>query len=188
MKLAKKRLISWVLLAFLLAVAALLLRTGYNRFQKSFYPLRYTEHVEKYAKEYQLEPALVYAVIRSESNFDADAKSRSGALGLMQMMPDTFDWLQEKENDSYSEEDLFRPEVSIRYGCLYLSMMMEKYGSLRTALCAYNAGSGTVDGWLKDSRYSSDGKNLSRIPYEETKNYADAVLKSYDRYKKLYQL
>lgn len=188
MKLSKKFFRSCVLLAVLLFGAVLLLRAGYNRFQKSIYPLRYAEYVEKYAQEYHLEPALVYAVIRSESNFDAGARSRSGALGLMQMMPDTFNWLQEIQKDTYSEEDLFRPEVNIRYGCRYLSMMVEKYGSLRTALCAYNAGSGTVDGWLRDSRYSSDGKNLSRIPYEETQNYADAVIKSYDKYKELYQL
>jgi soluble lytic murein transglycosylase len=172
----------------LLAASVLILRAGYDRLQKSFYPLRYTEYVEKYAKEYHLEPALVYAVIRSESNFDENARSRSGALGLMQMMPDTFNWLQESQKDSYSEADLFRPEVNIRYGCCYLSMMVEKYGSLRTALCAYNAGSGTVDGWLKDSRYSSDGKNLIRVPYGETQKYADAVVQSYEKYKKLYQL
>ncbi|QAT49510.1 lytic transglycosylase domain-containing protein [Caproiciproducens sp. NJN-50] len=188
MKFSKRFFRSYTLLAILLVGAVLLLRAGYDRFQKSFYPLRYTEYVEKYAQEYHLEPALVYAVIRSESNFDADARSRSGACGLMQLMPDTFDWLQESQKDTYSEEDLFRPEVNIRYGCRYLSMMAERYGSLRTALCAYNAGSGTVDGWLKDSRYSADGKNLKRIPYEETQNYADSVLQSYDKYKKLYQL
>lgn len=188
MKFSRKFLKSCILMTVLLVGAALLLRLGYDRFQKSFYPLRYTEYVERYAKEYHLEPALVYAVIRSESNFDEDARSRSGACGLMQLMPDTFDWLQESQKDTYTEKDLFRPEVNIRYGCRYLSMMMERYGLLRTALCAYNAGTGTVDGWLKDSRYSADGKNLTRIPYEETRNYADSVLQSYDKYKKLYQL
>ncbi|MCI1966810.1 MAG: lytic transglycosylase domain-containing protein [Oscillospiraceae bacterium] len=188
MKFLKRFLLICVLLLILLVVAVLILRAGRNRLQKSLYPLRYTEYVEQYAEEYHLEPALVYAVIRSESNFDADAKSRSGALGLMQMMPDTFQWLQEKEDTSYSDEDLFRPEVNIRYGCRFLSMMIEKYRVVRTALCAYNAGSGTVDGWLGDSQYSADGKNLDYIPYKETRKYADKVMEGYETYKELYQL
>mgnify|MGYP000928633368 CR=1 FL=1 len=190
MKSAKKKKLwkSGILLAVLLATAALLLRIGYIQFQKSVYPLRYTEYVDKYAEKYKLDPALVYAVIRSESNFDVDAKSHSGAMGLMQLMPDTFQWLQKKEGDRYSDQALFRPEVNIQYGCRYLSMMVQRYRSLRTALCAYNAGSGKVDGWLKDSRYSSDGKNLSQIPYSETRNYANSVLKNYTQYKKLYRL
>ncbi|WP_411678103.1 lytic transglycosylase domain-containing protein [Caproicibacter sp.] len=190
MKRSKKKKLwkSAVLLAALLIAAALVLRIGYNRFEKSVYPLRYSDYVEKYAGEYGLEPALVYAVIRSESNFKAEAESRSGALGLMQLMPDTFNWLQESQNDHYTEQDLLQPEVNIRYGCRYLSMMVTKYGVLRTALCAYNAGSGTVDGWLKNSEISPDGKNLTRIPYSETRNYADAVMNSYEKYKKLYQI
>jgi soluble lytic murein transglycosylase len=188
MKLSKRSIKSVLFWAVLLIAAVVLLRAGYDRFQKSLYPLRYTEYVEKYAREYDLDPALVYAVIRSESNFDADAKSRSGALGLMQLMPETFQWLQESENENYSEEDLFRPDVNIRYGCRYLSMMLQKYGVLRTALCAYNAGTGTVDGWLQDPQLSPDGKNLSQIPYRETQNYADAVEDSYAIYQKLYHI
>lgn len=188
MKFSKKLWRSGVLLAALLVAAAVLLRLGYDRFQKSVYPLRYSELVEENAKENGLEPALVYAVIRAESSFDPDARSRAGALGLMQLMPETFDWLQQQSGTQYSEQDLFRPEVNIRFGCRFLAMMTEKYGVRRTALCAYNAGSGAVDSWLKDPGLSSDGKNLSRIPYPETANYADAVEQNYDRYKKLYNL
>ncbi|MFU0833636.1 MAG: Lytic transglycosylase domain-containing protein [Oscillospiraceae bacterium] len=188
MKFSKRYYKSVLLLVVLLVVAVVLLHAGYIRFQKSLYPLRYTEYVEKYAQEYNLDPALVYAVIRSESNFNADAESRSGALGLMQLMPDTFQWLQESENESYSDENLLQPDINIRYGCRYLSMMLEKYGVLRTALCAYNAGTGTVDSWLKDPQLSPDGKNLSKIPYPETENYANAVETSYAKYQKLYHI
>lgn len=188
MKFPRRNFKSVLLLVILLAAAVVLLRVAYNSFQKSLYPLRYTEYVETYAQAYDLDPALVYAVIRSESNFNADAKSRSGALGLMQMMPDTFQWLQESEHDSYSDEALLRPDINIRYGCRYLSMMLEKYGILRTALCAYNAGTGTVDGWLEDPQLSPDGKNLSQIPYRETENYANAVEDSYAKYQKLYHI
>ena len=188
MKLTRRLWRSGVLLAALLIAAAVLLRLGYNQFQKSVYPLRYSELVEENAKEYDLEPALVYAVIRAESSFDPDAHSRAGALGLMQLMPETFDWLQEQSGTQYTEQDILRPEVNIRFGCRYLSMMTQKYGVRRTALCAYNAGGGAVDSWLEDPQLSSDGKNLNRIPYPETANYADAVEQNYDQYKKLYDL
>ena len=188
MKFSKRLWRSGVLLAALLVAAAVLLRLGYNRFQRSVYPLRYSELVEENAKENGLEPALVYAVIRAESSFDPDARSRAGALGLMQMMPETFDWLQQQSGTRYAEQDLLRPEVNIRFGCRFLSMMMRKYGVRRTALCAYNAGSGAVDSWLGDPQISSDGKNLSHIPYPETANYVGAVEQNYDKYKKLYNL
>lgn len=186
----RKRLLrTGIVFVVLLAAAAVLLHAGYIRFQKSVYPQKYPDLVGKSAEQYGLEPELVYAVIRAESSFDPDAQSRAGALGLMQLMPETFDWLQQKEGGgiAYTEEDLFRPEINIKYGCRFLSMMTRKYGVLRTALCAYNAGAGTVDGWLKDARYSADGKNLDRIPYEETRNYADAVEQNYLQYKKLYE-
>lgn len=188
MKFSKKLWRSGLLLAAAFIAAAVGLRLGYTNFEKSVYPLRYSNYVEKYAEEYQLEPALVYAVIRSESNFDENAKSHAGAVGLMQLMPETFLWLQESQDEHYSEDALLLPEVNIRYGCRYLAMMVERYGVLRTAICAYNAGSGTVDGWLNDRKLSSDGKNLGTIPYRETQNYADAVLQSYQKYKKLYQM
>lgn len=173
----------------LLAAAALLLRAGYVRFQKSAYPQKYPEIVGKSAEKYGLEPELVYAVIRAESNFDPDARSRAGALGLMQLMPETFDWLQRKQDGKivYAREDLLRPEVNVDYGCRYFSMMIKKYGVLRTAACAYNAGTGAVDEWLADAALSPDGKNLRRVPYEETRNYADAVERNYEQYKKLYR-
>jgi soluble lytic murein transglycosylase len=176
------------LLLTTLVIVVLLLWMGYIQRQKFIYPLRYTEYVEWCAEEYDLEPALIYAVIRSESSFNEDAKSPSGALGLMQIMPDTFEWLQEGEGENYSSEDLFQPEINIRYGCRYLSMMFRKYGILRTALCAYNAGPGTVDGWLGDSGLSPDGKNLMQIPYPETRNYVNAVERDYKKYKELYKI
>ena len=185
----KRILRTGIVFAVVLAAAALLLRAGYIRFEKSVYPRKYSDVVEKSARRYGLEPELVYAVIRAASSFDPDVRSRAGALGLMQLMPETFDWLQEKEGGgtAYTEQDLFRPEVNVEYGCRFLSMMTKKYGVLRTALCAYNAGTGAVDGWLADARYSADGKNLKRIPYEETRNYADAVEQNYLEYKKLYR-
>ena len=153
------------------------------------YPQKYTLQVEKYAAEFGVEEPLVYAVIRTESNFRSDAQSHAGAVGLMQLMPSTFDWLQEKLDGEilYTSDALTDPDVNIRYGTYLLSCLLEQYdGNMSTAVAAYNAGSSTVNGWLADSACSSDGKTLSVIPYEETKNYVDRVEGAYDKYKMIY--
>lgn len=178
------------------AIAAALLLLGwfflnreYKYFMRSAYPLKYSDIVAKEATKNNLDPAMVYSVIKAESNFDPDAKSRAGAIGLMQLTPDTFDWLQTKlkTDEKYTENDLYTPEINIRYGCKFLSILFNKYSKQATALCAYNAGIGTVNAWLKDPDISKDGVTLDKIPFEETRNYVEIVLKNYENYKKTYQ-
>ena len=153
-----------------------------------FYPQEYAEQVSKYAKEFKVEEPLVYAVIRTESGFRPDVESEVGAMGLMQLMPSTFEWLQERLDgeviyDTYSLTD---PDISIRYGTYLLSILLEQYEVQNTAIAAYNAGTTTVDGWLQDSSLSPDGKTLTEIPYSETDTYVDRVSDAYDMYKQLY--
>ena len=102
----------------------------------------------------------------------------------MQIMPETFFWLQ-KNNSAYEmdENHLKDPKVNIEYGTYLLSLLQKKYCEKRTALCAYNAGIGNVDKWLKNKDYSDDGKNLKVIPFKETKNYVDDVINSEQKYK-----
>ena len=186
----KKLLISLLILAILAVTAVLLIRWSHKRFLQQMYPRTYAEIVVKESKECSLDQNFVYAVIRQESNFNPDAESHAGAIGLMQLTPDTFDWLQytEKtsEKDRLSKNALYQPEVNIRYGCRFLSILMKKYGSRRTALCAYNAGQGRVDSWLKNKSVSKDGKNLDSIPYPETANYAKRVEDNLRQYEELY--
>ncbi len=153
---------------------------------KKYHPLEYSEYVEKYAEEYAVSKELVYAVIKTESKFTSDAVSESGAVGLMQIMPDTFTWLCEKNSDSNNNPDLlYTPEVNIKYGVMYLSMLYTDFGSWETALAAYNAGPNKVKSWLNNSDYS-DGERLINIPYEETENYVKKVLNARDAYRELY--
>lgn len=189
MKKHKKLLITCAALAVLIVVVIFLLRWSHTRFLQKMYPRTYSEIVVKEAKQNSLDPNLVYAVIRQESNFDPDAASNAGAIGLMQLTPDTFEWLQKKESsDSVNSKDtLYQPSVNIRYGCRFLSLLLKKYGIRRTALCAYNAGMGRVDTWLKDSKTSKDGKNLDSIPYPETRNYALKVEQNFQQYQELYK-
>lgn len=155
--------------------------------EKTSYPQKYSEYVEKAAKEYSLEPALIYAVIRTESNFDPEAQSSVGACGLMQIMPSSFEWLQQLRGceGTYTSDDLFTPEICIDYGSYLLKYFYDLYGDEQCAVAAYNAGF-VVSDWLENSEYSSDGKTLDNIPYPETSDYVDKVDSAKKMYIKLY--
>ena len=154
-----------------------------------FYPQKYSAEVERYSERFGVSEPLVYAVIRTESGFREDVESYAGAVGLMQLMPETFEWLQGKLNGDvvYTADSLKDADVNICYGTYFLSYLLERYGDESTACAAYNAGTTTVDGWLSDSRYSSDGYTLSAIPYPETENYVKKVRDAEEIYTKLLQ-
>ncbi|MDF2632495.1 MAG: lytic transglycosylase protein [Caproiciproducens sp.] len=189
MKVFKKVIVTCIILVVLLLLGYFALNRANDYFMKKSYPLEYSDIVAKEATANHLDPALVYSVMKAESNFNPDAQSHAGAIGLMQLTPDTFAWIQTKlkSEAKYTEQDLYTPEVNIRYGCKLLSMLLDKYSQTGTALGAYNAGIGTVNSWLKNPDISKDGTSLDNIPYAETKNYVSAVLKNYDNYRKLYQ-
>lgn len=151
---------------------------------ESIYPVKYKTQVEKYAEEYKLDKALVYAVIKTESNFIEEAESGVGAMGLMQIMPSTFEWLQSmtKGEVTMDSDSLLDADVNIEYGCIFLQFLLDRYSEENTAVAAYNAGFGAVDGWLEDTSYSKDGKNLDYIPYPETSNYVDKVVEAKKHY------
>ena len=156
---------------------------------KFFYPQKYSEQVERSSREFGVDEALIYSVMRTESGFRPEVESHAGAIGLMQLMPATFDWLQERLEGEikYSADSLKNPDINVRYGTYFLSILKEQYGAdIYTISAAYNAGSSSVDSWLSDRSYSSDGVKLMNIPYKETKDYAEKVLKTYELYKKLY--
>ena len=179
------------LTSFLLILTVVLGIIIYNTVHlalQTVYPLKYSELVEKYSAEYNLDEAFVYAVIETESGFNKDAVSEVGARGLMQIMPDTFKWLKSKTGEKLPDDALFEPEVSIRYGCFLLRYLLDEFENEKTALAAYHAGVGRVKKWLRDPEYSDDGKTVARIPYETTKNYTEKVMKTYHRYIKLYDL
>lgn len=160
-----------------------------NKVMGVFYPQKYSEYVTKYSEQYSVDESLVYAVIRTESSFREDVQSSAGAMGLMQIMPDTFVWLQDVEDNGaqYLDSDLLNPQINIKYGTYYLSILLEHYnGNEKLALAAYNGGMTNVDNWLEDDRYSSDGKNLNSIPYKETSKYVERVEKTKQMYETIY--
>lgn len=153
---------------------------------KILYPRRYIEFVEIYAERNNLSEEFIFAVIECESGFDRQAESYLGAQGLMQIMPETFLWLQEKRGESLPEESIFEPETAIDYGCYFYGMLMERFGDERLAVAAYHAGASSVDEWLADKKYSPDGETLTDIPYPSTKQYVDKVMRVKNIYHKLY--
>jgi soluble lytic murein transglycosylase len=136
-------------------------------FERIRYPLRYSEYVRVHAREHHLDPALLAAVIYQESKFNSDAKSSSGAIGLMQLTPATARGIAIRTHGSaFHTQDLYNPEINIRYGAWYLDNLFQKYGSERLVLAAYNAGQGNVDRWRA---------NGEPIQFPETKAYVERV-------------
>lgn len=156
-----------------------------NAIGQKIYPVKYSEYVEKAARDYGLDPALIYAVIRTESKFDPNCESHAGAVGLMQMMPESFKWVQKLRKTSLDESELEEPSVNIDYGCYLLKYFLKHYKDERCAIAAYNAGF-VVSDWLKNKKYSSDGKTLENIPYKETEKYVKKVEHAKDMYNKIY--
>jgi len=151
------------------------------------HPLEYEEEIYLYSEEFGVDPFLIMGLIHTESAFDSQAESYAGAMGLMQIMPDTGEWLAEKMNiEDFSTDMLLTADFSIRMGSFYLSMLIDYYGTTDTALAAYNAGMGTVSAWLQDSSYSYNGETLYYIPYTETREYVVKVNTAAEKYRELY--
>lgn len=154
--------------------------------EHALYPREYSEIVRREAAAYDLDENLVYAMIKAESDFNAQAKSSAGALGLMQMTPGTFEWMQTKLRETHDTDALFEPKVSIRYGCALIRLLLDEYEDLTVALAAYNAGMGNVTSWLSDAEYSADGVTLKAIPFGETRHYVERVLRYKENYEIIY--
>lgn len=151
------------------------------------YPKQYKDLVEKYSVEYDVPEDVIYAVILNESHFDATAVSTIGASGLMQITEDTFNWLATKmPEDSYTYDDIFIPEVNIKYGTYFLKLLFEEFGDETAVYAAYHAGRSNVNKWLADSEYSSDGTVLEDSPYPSTNLYIDKVIFARKIYKLIY--
>ena len=158
--------------------------------ERAQHPLEYADFITQYALEQELDPALVAAVILCESSYNPEAESRLGARGLMQLMEDTAGWVAHKlgeDGEDYSFDLLYDPETNIRFGTWYLGYLSRRFGGDATKIvCAYHAGQGNVDAWLKNPEYSHDGVTLDVIPTQDTATYAARVLHARDVYRKYY--
>lgn len=185
-----KKIVLYCLIFLLAVMAGFALIFTYNR---AAYPIKFEEEIVEYSAAFGVDPALVASIINAESGFREDVVSQKGAVGLMQIMPKTGKWALERlsgqsvEIEFLSNEKdgiLFLPEENIKIGTYYLSYLIEKFKDLKVAICAYNAGEGTVFSWLKNPAYSQDGKRLEKIPYKETSAYLEKVLRNFKVYQK----
>ena len=154
------------------------------------YPLEYRDEIQRISREYNLSPALIAAVIRNESSFRPSAESDVGARGLMQVMPETAEWIAHKlKADDYSLDRLNDPETNIRFGCWYLNYLSTLFhGDPLCVVCAYHAGQGEISSWLANPSISSDGMTMAvdRLPEGPTKTYAGRVTRDYGIYQAKY--
>jgi soluble lytic murein transglycosylase len=166
----------------------IILITNVKNIAKVFFPFKYSSYIIKYSQQYNLDPYLVAAVVKTESNFNESARSNKNAYGLMQITPDTAQWAAEKMNiKNFNITMLNDPEFNIRMGCWYLNNLNTEFKyNTEVVLAAYNGGRGNVQKWLKSSEHSSDGKTLKYIPFKETDKYVKKVRVNYRIYKYLY--
>ena len=164
-----------LLLLFVVAAAAgaVVVTAEPDWYLRARYPLRYEHIVRGHADNYRLEPALVAAVIYQESKFRADARSSQGAVGLMQLLPETAKGIAARTGGSaFETDDLYDPEINVRYGSWYLRHLLDKYGGdVEKALAAYNGVHGNVD---------------RGVVYPETEHYVERVLELVDVYRRAY--
>ena len=169
---------TFVLGAGILAAFAVLQGSKPGWWERLWYPLSYQQIVRGHAHNYHLDPALLAAVIYQESKFKADARSTSGAIGLMQLLPDTAKGIALHTGGSrFRVEDLYDPEINVRYGAWYLRHLLLKYHDERDALAAYNAGQDNVDRWRRA------GKG---IQFAETRAYVVRVEELKGIYRRAY--
>lgn len=194
----KKRIKNILFFVFIILIIAFTAKTALEY----LYPLKYKEYVFKYSSLYDnLDPYLVFSIIKAESGFNPDATSYKNARGLMQITVDTSIWIAERMKiENFKVENLYDPETNIKMGCWYLNNLMQEFmyedgvyvieeedERKKLVLAAYNAGRGNVALWLKDKKFSSSGKKLEVIPFKETERYVEKVQNYYLIYQILYK-
>ncbi len=179
----KKRALIWIVLFILLII---FLNSKY--FLRIIYPIHFKEEIYTYAEMYQVDPLLVASLIKVESKFNERAKSKKGAIGLMQIMPTTGDWAAEQMGIiDFEPEMLYDPKVNIQVGTWYLSNLHNEFsGNLNLVIAAYNGGRGRVKQWLDYGVWDGREESISNIPYNETRNFVEKVLYNYRRYENIY--
>ena len=154
-------------------------------YMQSLYPFHYWDIIANWSRERKLSPALVIALMRQESRFEAQIRSSSGAIGLMQIMPDTGSWIASKKG--LTNYNLDNPVDNISFGTWYLDYTHSRYGdNSMLAVASYNAGPGAVAGWVDSRGVGDPDEFVNSIPYEETRDYVSKVLGNYWNYLRLY--
>lgn len=174
-----------VILCLSLAVG-FLYQTIWHRIDLENHPIRFAEFVTKYAEEYGVPEYILYAVIKTESDFESNKLSENGEVGLMQISPETFTWLLTLTRENLEPGILYDPETNIRYGAYMLSYLYTEYSRWNTVFAILYAGQDTVDIWMTDRTLTDELGNLTTFPDPDTEAYVDAVCEAMEVYRTLY--
>ncbi|TDG01002.1 lytic transglycosylase domain-containing protein [Paenibacillus piri] len=179
----KKRVFALFLAAFVIFMFLSSSMVG-----RMLYPIRFEEDIKLNSEKYELDPFLIAAIIRVESNFKVDIESKKGAFGLMQLMPDTSEWIVEMGHFSPEyKQNLHNPKVSIQLGSWYLNWLHKQFkGNTVAVIAGYNAGQGNVNRWMQNNEWDGTLERTDAIPFGETRHYIQRVLYYYNKYHKLY--
>lgn len=174
-------------LVFIVTFIYIIFQGGKFILKESLFPVKYSNYVIEYSQEYKVNPMLVLAIMKAESNFNTDAESKKDARGLMQITGETGSWIAEKIGvENFNVDMLKDPKISIQFACWYLNDLNKEFGDENLVIAAYNAGRGNVNKWLKDEAYSKDGLNVHYIPFKETDKYVKKVIAYKNIYTALY--
>ena len=154
---------------------------------EALFPKPFWTDLKKFSSQNALDPYLVASLIRQESEFNPSAVSRANAVGLMQLLPKVGSAVAKQEKlRHFSATQLFTPEVNLRLGTRYFREMVDKFGAFEYALAAYNAGSNRVDDWQGQGKYRDPQEFVESIPFTETREYVQAILRNANVYRQLY--
>ena len=149
----------------------------------------YQQDIITYSQKNNIDPFLVAAIIKNESNFKHKAVSGVGAVGLMQIMPETGRWIAEQMGlEKYKDSDLYLTKTNIRMGCWYVGELDHEFKQNMTlVMIAYNAGRGQTREWMQENGWTYDFNDVQAIPYADTREYVAKVLHDRDKYYLLYK-
>lgn len=154
---------------------------------EALFPKAYWGDLKRFSTQNELDPYLVASLIRQESEFNPNAISRANAVGLMQLLPVTGKKVAKEVNmHHFNPSQLYTPTVNLQLGTRYFKAMVDKFGSFEYALAAYNAGSDRVQDWLAEGKYRDPQEFVESIPFTETREYVQAILRNANVYKQLY--
>jgi soluble lytic murein transglycosylase len=180
----KKRVFALLLIAFLGFLFA-----NSTFLARKLYPIQFQQEIRDSAANYEVDPFLIAAIIRVESNFQVGRESKKGAIGVMQIMPDTAEWIVDAGgHPRHTLEELHAVDVNINLGSWYIGWLLKQYkGNQVYALAAYNAGQGNVNKWKQAQRWDGTLENIDQIPFGETRHYVQRVMYYWKKYHQLYE-
>lgn len=178
------KVIGYILLAILLAIV---LSYGIIAYQTSRTKINYQDQITETSENFNIDPLLTASIVKVESDFDNDAQSHQGAQGLMQLLDDTARHSAEVIGMDYYPEKLNDIDYNLKLGVGYYNYLIKYYNNQKLALAAYNGGVGNVDKWINDGVLDKENPDISKIPFEETRQYVTKVESTYDVYKTFYK-